>query len=236
MVRLHAVVEGPTEETCIRLVLTPVLAIQRVFIDAHSVITGRNKKRADEVFKGGIQRYEQLRFDLTSWMKQDRQPDARFTTMIDLYRLPRDFPGFADCRHPEPIERVACLEEQLARDVKDPRFLPYLQLHEFEALLFSDVSKFESRFPDDQSLILELLAIRRSFATPEHIDDHPDLAPSKRISSLRRDYKKPVDGPTIAANIGLAILRRECPHFDQWVAKMEAFITPPGPQRRGPGL
>src|SRR5208283_3738942 len=94
MIRLHAVVEGQTEETFVRDVLAPELGVRNVFIDSHRVTTGRRRAR---VHRGGIVEYHQLKTDLSLWMKQDRHPDAWFTTMIDLYALPSDFPGYDDC-------------------------------------------------------------------------------------------------------------------------------------------
>lgn len=84
-------------------------------------------------------------------MKQDQQPDARFTTMVDLYGIPMDFPKLDFCRAPlDPEERVRCLEEALLDDMERrfpqvharQRLIPYIQLHEFEALLFADIGKF----------------------------------------------------------------------------------------------
>jgi hypothetical protein len=153
-------------------------------------------------------------------MKQDRKSDAWFTTMIDLYALPGDFPGFEDCaKLSQTVDRAECLEQRLAQDLDHRQFIPYIQLHEFEALLFSDVSQFEIDFP---GAIEKLKTIRGQFQTPEEIDDGPDTAPSKRILKVLPDYEKPVSGPAIAKRIGLSTLRRECRHFDRWIERIEA--------------
>ena len=223
MIRLHAVVEGQTEETFVRDVLGPEFGAQGVVVDVHRITTGRKRSR---VFRGGLSGYNQLKSDLVLWMKQDRRPDAWFTTMIDFYGLPEDFPGYGDCVGcPDARERVECLEEHLNRDLSHRRFIPYIQLHEFEALLFSEPQKFESVFPDAPAVIQELAAIRNGFPTPEHIDDRPDLAPSKRILQLLPDYRKPVAGPLIIQQIGLPTLRRECAHFSQWIGKIEKAVS-----------
>lgn len=219
MIRLHAVVEGQTEETFVRDVLGPEFGAQGVFVDVHRTTTGRKRSR---IFRGGISGYNQLKRDLVLWMKQDKRPDAWFTTMIDFYGLPEDFPGYGDCLScRDARERVECLEEHLNRDLSHRRFIPYIQLHEFEALLFSEPQTFESVFPDALAVIQELAAIRNGFPTPEHIDDRPDLAPSKRIVQLLPDYQKPVAGPLIIQQIGLPTLRRECAHFNQWIGRIE---------------
>jgi hypothetical protein len=156
-------------------------------------------------------------------MKQDQRSDAWFTTMVDVYALPQDFPGYDFCmRHTDPIQRVECLEERLYRDLSHRQFIPYLQLHEFEALLFSEAKRFEDEFPENPAEIQRLAEIRSEFQSPEHIDDRPGGAPSKRILDILPDYRKPAAGPRIAAQIGLSKLRQECPHFNQWIGRIQS--------------
>ncbi len=154
MIRLHAVVEGQTEETFVNRILAPEFEAQGVSIDALQITTGR---RGLYVYRGGIQSYNQLKNDLFLWMRQDQNPGAWFTTMVDFYALPKDFPGYRDCiARRDALEQVECLEEDLQADVSQPRFIPYLQLHEFEALLFSDIAKFEGVFPSEPEAIQKL--------------------------------------------------------------------------------
>src|SRR5689334_1123177 len=146
MIRLHVVVEGQTEETFVRDVLAPELGLHSVFAVAHQITTRRQRGR---LHRGGFVRYAHLREDIVRWIRQDRHPDARFTTMIDLYKVPSDFPGFEESRSKsDPLERAVFLEERFGSDVGAWRFLPYLQVHEFEALLFSDPKAFGAAFPD----------------------------------------------------------------------------------------
>jgi len=219
LIRLHLVVEGQTEENFVRDILAPELWPRGVIPDVHRVTTGRRHSRT---YRGGITSYQQLRNDLLRWMKQDRNPDAWFSTMVDLYRLPGDFPRFADCRtEVDPLKRVRCLEDSLQEDIQQPRFIPYIQLHEFEALLFADPQKFAHAFPGRPGVIAELQQIRSRFPSPEHIDDGEETAPSKQIAAVVPDYAKPVAGPLIARQIGIAALRRECDHFNDWITRLE---------------
>jgi hypothetical protein len=223
LVRLHAVVEGQTEETFVNRVLAPSLGARHIFIDAHRITTGRKRKR---LHRGGISHYAQLKRDLVLWMKQDLETSARFTTMIDLYQLPRDFPGYDECRkNVDPFERVRCLEDKLRVDIGERRFIPYIQLHEFEALLFSEVSAFESAFPDQPELIKRLAETGDGFPSPEHIDEKPDQSPSARIMRLVPDYVKPVAGILIVQKIGLTTLRDKCEHFGEWMNRLEQLIS-----------
>ncbi len=217
--RLHLVVEGQTEETFIRNLLAPELGAMGIYCDAHRVTTGR---RRGKVYRGGLVSFAHLRKDLELWMKQDKASDSWFTTMVDLYRLPSDFPSMAEARAViDPVKKVELLEQSLTSDMNHPRFVAYVQLHEFEALLFSDPPSFSIAFPSIGDKVAKLQAIQSAFETPEHIDEREDQAPSKQIIRILPEYDKPVSGPLIAKQIGLAKLRQECHHFDAWLARLE---------------
>ncbi len=222
MIRLHAVVEGQTEETFVNEVLAPEMGARQIFIDAHCVTTGRRLPPE----RGGIRKYQQLKNDLVFWMKQEKARDVRFTTMVDLYRLPTDFPGYDECkRKVDPHMRAECMEEHLQEDIQNDRLVPYIQLHEFEALLFSDVSMFEIAFPDRPAEVRALKSIRDDFASPEHIDDQPDQSPSKRILKVIPEYVKTVSGILIVQRIGLPVLRKQCAHFGRWLDRLEQLVA-----------
>lgn len=127
MIRLHMVVEGQTEETFVREVLAPELWPLNIFADARRVETGR---RGATIFRGGGWHYAKWRKDLTLWMKEDQQPEVWFTSMVDLYKLPTDFPGYEVCSAiTDPHLRVQCLEQHFRDDLNHSRFIPYIQLH-----------------------------------------------------------------------------------------------------------
>ena len=106
------------------------------------------------------------------------------------------------------------------------RFIPYVQMHEFEALLFSAPGQLASEVgrPD---LEQHFQAIRDAFATPEHIDDSPHTAPSKRIKQVFPRYRKVQMGLRAAGVMGLHKIRKECPLFSAWLARLESL--PPLP-------
>lgn len=215
--RLHFVVEGQTEETFVRDLLSSELGAQGIFCDAHRVTTRRKGMRA---FRGGLVSYKHLRRDLELWMNQDSASDSWFTTMVDLYRLPTDFPGMDNCRNTgDPIKKAECLEGSLASNLNNPRLVPYIQVHEFEALLFSDPASFSIAFPGNNPELAALDHIRDDFKTPEHINDNS--APSKQILSLLPQYDKVSAGLLIAKQIGLTKLRAECHHFNDWINRLE---------------
>ena len=218
--RLHFVVEGQAEETFVRDILAPELGGRRIFCDAHRVTTGRRKGK---MYRGGMVEYLHLRRDLELWIKQDGGTDSWFTTMIDLYGLPAEFPGIeASRRQADPYDRVRTLESGFAEDVGYRRFVPYIQIHEFEALLFADPKMFQVAFPDLGPRLAELQAVRQVTQNPELIDDGFETCPSRRICAIVPEYSKPSSGPLIANHIGLPALRRECRHFGEWIDRILA--------------
>jgi hypothetical protein len=225
MPRLNMIVEGQTEEAFVNGVLKEPLAQQQVWACARCVETSRDKKRA-KIYRGGLLDYQKAKRDIERWMKEDQRPDAFFTTMFDLYALPADFPGFAEAgRLSEPLARVAALEESFRQDINHQHFIPYIQLHEFEALILSDPSKFDWEFIEHTEAIGRLVSLCASFTSPELIDDGNESALSKRIIREIPEYegRKASAGPLIAAKIGLPVLRQKCLHFDEWLKKLEAL-------------
>ncbi len=229
LIRLHFIVEGQTEEAFVNEVLGPALATFGVFTDAQRITTGRRHGR---VYRGGFVAYEHLARDLVRRMKEDAAANSWFTTMVDYYRLPSDFPGHAETpSHIPAAQRAVSLEAAFIGDVAGrltgmevvSRFIPYIQVHEFEALLFTDPAAFAEAFPDAPDVVGSLQSIRAQFDTPEHIDEGPATAPSKRIAAILPDYEKPISGLLIAQRIGVAAMRRECPLFDSWFTRLEAL-------------
>jgi len=222
--RLHFVVEGQTEETYVNRVIVPHLATLQVWADVRVVEAGR---RGCLVRRGGLCEYGKLRGDLVRWMKQDDHPEVFFTTMIDLYGLGalRDsFPGWqATGPISDPYSKVAALEAAWAHDVDHQRFIPHLQLHEFEALLLASPAHLGVEFVGHDSEIRELEAMAAGFTSPELIDDGQDTAPSKRIIAKLPQYQglKASAGPIVAEKIGLPLLRQKCRHFAEWLSRLE---------------
>lgn len=223
MIRLHVVAEGQTEETFVNRTLAPHLAQFEVYTTVHCVTTSRRRGR---LHRGGLPSYARAKRDLELWMKNDRNTDARFSTFFDLYALPSGFPGFEEAQsQSDPYQRVKMLEAALATDLRDHRFVPYFQLHEFEALLLADPRQLESEFIDADEAIQNLIALAAGYKSPELIDDGIDTAPSKRIINEIPAYagRKASVGPLVADLIGLATLRKSCPHFDAWVKRLESL-------------
>lgn len=227
--RVHILVEGDTEEKFVKEILAPHLWLFDLWVTATLASTKRVKERSQiergkpgRLFKGGVTRYSKLRFDILQLMADPKA--AAITTMIDFYGLPDDFP------QPESLsprsncyDRVAAYEQALARDIgaERYRFIPFLTLHEFEAWLFSDIKAIASAFPGQP--VSELETIIAQFDSPEEINEGRTTHPSARLITHLRGYNKANHGPLIAKRIGLDTIRKQCPHFDQWLKRLETL-------------
>jgi hypothetical protein len=225
MIRLNMIVEGQTEEAFVHAVLEEQLAQRQVFVAVRCVETSRDKKRR-EIRRGGIRKYARLQDDLQRWMKEDQNPEAWFTTMFDYYALPDDFPGYGPARRlPTPRERVLALESAFGQALSHQRFIPYIQLHEFESFLFADPSKLDWEFIEHAEAIARLAAVAAQHSSPEDIDDGAETAPSKRIirEIPEYDFRKASAGPVVVSKIGLRLLREKCTHFHAWLERLEGL-------------
>ena len=142
------------------------------------------------------------------------------TSMVDFY-------GFRDKGDRAIGDLEAYLLTEIAARVGsrwDPsRAFPYVQKHEFEGLLFSDVSVFATQIDMPHECVTTLLTVREQFMTPEDINDHLETAPSKRLADAIPRYKKVSHGAMIAEQIGLDAIRAECPRFNAWLTRLESL-------------
>jgi hypothetical protein len=152
--------------------------------------------------------------------------------MLDFYGLGKGYPGTPVPASLSGVDRVLHLERAMKEDITaeipdlhaDVRFLPYLQLHEYEGLLFSDPEAFANGISHSH-LTPQLQAIRQGFPTPEDIDDNPDTAPSKRVVRLCPSYNKVLDGTRAASAVGIEAMSRECPHFRDWLERLRQLAA-----------
>lgn len=222
MQRLLVHVEGQTEESFINRALRPHLMSGFGYAHVSARLLGNARQRSR---RGGIRHWDSVRKDVVRHLQGDREVLA--TTMVDYYGLPNTWPGRVESMLAPFHEKAAVVERELqenvARTLGDgapDRFIPFVVMHEYEGLLFSDPPGFAQAVgrPD---LAGDFQAIRNEFATPEEINDSPDTAPSKRVERLIPGYQKPLAGVQAAIAIGLDAIRRECPHFDDWVRRLE---------------
>jgi hypothetical protein len=217
MTRIYVMVEGQTEETFVREVLYPHFLRVNKFVDPILVSTS-------PTHKGGVTNYDKVKPQLIQQCREKHT--AYVTTMFDLYALPNNFPGKEDPTYQTlriGHQKASYLEQALAADIGERNFIPNLMVHEFEAILFSDVAHFS--FWTDESTVNRLKSIADDYPTPEDINDSPQTAPSKRILQLMPEYDKVVQGTVIAGDIGLDQIRAKCSHFGGWVQKLEQLVS-----------
>ena len=211
MVRVHIFCEGQTEETFVREVL-------QAHLNRHDVYLNPIILRTSATARGGVTSYAKMRWQIEKKCKEDQS--AYVTSLVDLYGLPSDFPNktLVDAQS-DPHNKIAIAEKAFKESVGQKNFIPSLLLHEYEALLLSDVSKFETWFPAEA--VNKLFNDIRDAATPEHVNDNPTSAPSKRILRYCAGYDKPLHGSLIAIDIGLDTIRHRCSHFNNWLTGIE---------------
>jgi len=177
--------------------------------------------------KGGSFAYQRARKEILNSLKEDNT--CICTTMVDFYGMPTDWPGRTEsqsCRNYQ--DKAKGVEQALSEDIaaqmgdswNPAQFIPYVQMHEFEALLFSDtlILAESARKP---KVSAQLEWVLQSFSCPEAIDDDYDTCPSRRIKQHVENYVKTVDGIIAARKIGLETMRQKCPHFNEWITKLE---------------
>lgn len=228
MSRLLVHVEGETEESFVNEVLAGHLHnFGYSKVSARLVGNARQRDR-----RGGIRAWSSVRRDILRHLKEDE--GCLSTTMVDYYALPRTgergWPGRANAGSRPFAEKAATVERALSEEICTEmgvgfdrrRFVPYVMMHEFEGLLFSDAKKLGDGIgrPD---LAPAFKAIREQFSTPEEINDSPQTAPSKRIIALVPEYEKPLMGTLAVLEIGLDAIRQECPLFRSWVERLEQW-------------
>ena len=219
---LHILCEGQTEERFVKEVLSPYLQQSGIFTKPILLVTSKKKNA-----KGGMLSYTQAKRDLTLLRKQYRDNDNEhhiFTTMFDYYALPEDFPGFKESKLMSDVrERISFLENKFFAEMATDAFIPYIQLHEFEALLFVDINQLKPEYPLADANILKLKSETDKYGDPEMIDDGPATAPSKRIiTALERyyHYNKVKSGSSTTSRIGMDALLENCRHFREWIERI----------------
>ncbi|MES2416278.1 MAG: DUF4276 family protein [Patescibacteria group bacterium] len=216
MKRILVLVEGQTEERFVKDILNPFFEIKDMCL--HPTIVNTKIVKSGPNFKGGLRSYEATKKDL---LKLFHDTDAvGITTMFDFYGLPTDFPGFQN-DNPIGLERVKIIESAFASDINKPKFIPYIQLHEFEGLLFTTPEIISNALDDKKKNLVQ--AIRDSVTNPEEINQGRETAPSKRLLKIFPNYNKVVFGSMIANRIGLEQIKNSCPHFSDWIEKLLAL-------------
>lgn len=213
MKRLIIIAEGPTEKEFIENSLRDFFNSKGVF-DVRAIMIQTSKGN-----KGGFVNYIHLKNDIEKILKSEN--DVVVSMFVDFFKIPTNFPKFQDSiQLKNTDEKIDILLEGICNDINDSRFIPYIQKHEFEALLFSSNEGFNSWF-DNEVIIDQLSEIVSQFKNPEEINTGSETAPSKRIIKIleakKQKYDKIAEGNLIAEEIGIEKILEKCPRFNQWI-------------------
>lgn len=221
MIEVIVVGEGPTEESFVRDFLALRLSCQEIFLSPRLI-------RTSPAGRGGGLSWDRVRRFLRNTLRE--RSTTYVTTFFDLYALDTDFPGTAEARRiADPLARAAhlerCMHEAIVAEAgcRAERFLPHIQPHEFEALVFTDVEAFVAVEQRWQACLEPYRQARVDAESPEHINDGAHTHPSARLQELRPRYIKPLHGVALVERIGLDRIRAECAHFDAWLSRLEAL-------------
>lgn len=214
--RVIIICEGPTEKEFCSDVLEPWFLQKNILIQTPLI-----KKSG-----GGIVPWDILKKQIETHLKQD--PTAFVTLLIDYYGIPEkyNYPQWAkSLEETNKTQRMVILENAMKEAIPDNlrnRFIPYIQLHEFEGILFSNADVFTRNFKKDEFTdFTSFQNIFQKYPNPEDINDRPESAPSKRLMQHIKGYNKVVYGATLAQEIGLETINSKCPRFKEWITKIE---------------
>lgn len=216
MIRVIIICEGETEKEFCNTILSPHFSKKEIFVQSPLI-----KKSM-----GGIVKWAELKKQITLHLRND--PKAVVTTFIDYYGLysKYNFPLWEDAkRQTNKSKRMEILERGMLDSIDDAvrfRFIPYLQLHEFEGLLFNEIDIFHEHIPKKELVgINELTQTFKQFNNPEMINNNRESSPSHRLKRIILGYNKVVYGNILAEAIGLEKIRAKSPRFNEWIKKLE---------------
>lgn len=214
MKRLIIVCEGQTEQSFCKNVLSPYFLLKGIFVEAPTIKHSH----------GGIVPWDTLKRQLVEHLHEG---DAIVTMLIDFYRIKDSYqyPGWEEAKTIEDSQdKMNGLFHDMSNDMPEDlrdRFVPYIQYHEFEGLLFSDISAFRNNFLPTECDFDAIQSAIDEFETPEDINNKPETAPSSRLIAAVTGYDKVLYGTILAEETGLGTIRSRCPLFNSWIERIE---------------
>jgi len=218
MIRLIIICEGQTEQAFCKTVLSPYFLNKGIIVQSPTIKHTR----------GGIVRWSILKQQIETHLQGE--PKTFVTTLIDYYGLyqKHSFPCWEESEKiHDKNQRMLELEMAMKNDISDEvryRFIPYLQLHEFEGLLFNEIEVFYNQIPEDDLVgESELIDTFNQYSNPEMINNTRETSPSHRLLRIIRGYNKVVYGDILAEEIGLGRMRDKSPRFNEWIEKLSSL-------------
>ncbi len=229
MIYIYVVVEGQSEESFVNNILKPYFTPNNILLKAEQVITGKDKYGA--IFKGGGNSYKLYRKHIKNKIKNcGKQKNCYITTMIDFYGLPNDFPKFNEIKQADIYEKVKFLEKSFFDDIQTNNFIPYIQLHELETLLYCDIDKICDEFFDlnIKNLKEQITKNIQEFDNIELINNSKETSPSKRLNRLTKQAycgRKITSSTSILNKIDINVMLQRCEHFRKWIERLNMLAN-----------
>lgn len=215
MKNIYIYCEGATEESFINEILSPYFCNLNIYVRPIICCTKRTRMKK---FKGGVSNYEKIKDEVTKLCKQHKH--EFITTMFDYYAMPLDTP-MIDCKEFDLYKRMEIIQEAINKDIGENNCFFNFVLHEFESLLFSSPTSFN--LIAEPKIVEKIQCIHDKSPTPEHINNSPCTAPSKRLEELIPNYEKGKvrNGTILSKDMGIDIIKGKCKHFDSWIEKIK---------------
>lgn len=220
MKRLVVIAEGETEESFVNNILKPYFNSLGIYNSIQCFKTKHSN--------GGLSKYLYIKQDI---IRVIYETDVIVTTMFDFYRLPSDFPGYKQDNAISHDIWVEIIESKIKEDIEHTQdrcfdnFIPYIQLHEFEALIFSSIEGIDALFERSEVKYRDFQNVINSYPNPEDINNGPNSAPSVRLKRLIPGYDKVVHGVNIISEIGMDVVLSKCPRFNRWIEKLKDALN-----------
>lgn len=211
MKRLYIIVEGQTEQEFVNEQIAPYLRQHGIYEVTPILV------RTSKSGRGGFVNYQHLRNDAKRLLSS-RKKDFVVSMFVDFFRCPEVPQKERWNGKTNHLDQVVEMEKSIHEDISDTRFIPYIQLHEFEALLFSSNDGFTTFLSEEQAKKTQ--QIIESYDNPEDINTTPSGAPSKRLLAIKDDYDKVIEGNLIALEVGFLKIMEKCPRFKAWIEKL----------------
>lgn len=215
MKNVYIYCEGQTEESFVNEILSPYLANLMIFV---TPIVCTTKRTVSTKFRGGVNDYNKIKHELTILCKSHKNEFV--TTMFDYYGMPSNTP-MIDCANPDLYNRIDIIEQAINKDIGINNCSFNFMLHEFEGILFSSPRTFE--LIAESKIVDKIQDMRNEVSSPEHINNSPETAPSKRLEKLIPNYAKIRNGTILSKSMGIDVILQECRHFSNWIEKIKAL-------------
>ena len=218
-IRITILCEGQTEEKFVKELLAPYFLEKKIYIDP--IILSKKGQN------GGDVKFSRAEKDIVNSLK--RSNVSAVSTFVDYYGI-KEWPGKNNILQNSTPQQIAdCLNNAVKKEMcrkydnlnPKNRFIPFVTVHEFETLLFSDSRILSEHLRIEQARVDEVLF---EYGTPEKINNGPDTAPSKRLKTWDARYGKTTNGIAIAVDIGIKRMREKCPLFDAWLCSLERMV------------